>query len=452
MSMHAVLSPSTTENRRFDGASATNARRIGLGLMLSGAAASGVIALWHHQRFFSAYLVAFAFLLSVTLGGLFFVIVQHLVRAGWSVTVRRVSEVITLNIGLLFVLFLPLIPMIYTGKLMPMSAAHVAAHHGAHDQAGHGGEGGHGGEAGHGDAAHETAAAPRGDWNGPALPWVVHGEVDHSKQTWLSFPWVVIRLVVCFALWFLMARYYYGNSVRQDESGDPRHTERMQRWSAPAMLIYGLTVSIAGFDLLMALEPAWYSTMFGVYFFAGGLLGFFAALVLALYLLQRSGRLTESVTPEHYHDVGKFMFAFLVFWAYIAFAQYMLIWYANIPEETLWYQLRQTGQWLGLSVFLILGHFALPFMLLISRYPKRRPALLALGAAYVLVAHFFDMFWVVVPQKAPLGVMPVPLLDAFMLLALGGLYFLNTARNLRGIDLIPVRDPRLLESLNHQNY
>lgn len=444
MSMHAVLSPSATESRRLDEAAVAKVKRIGMGLMLSGAAASGVVALFGSQRFFSAYLVAFSFLLSLTLGGLFFVIVQHLVRAGWSVTVRRVSEVVTLNFGLLFVLFLPLIPMIYTGKLMPMSAAHAAAHHG--------GEHGAAGEGETATAAGHADAGALGDWNGPVIPWAVHGEVDASKQTWLSFPWVVGRLIVCFVLWFLIARFYYANSVRQDATGDPRLTERMQFWSAPATVIFGLTASIAAFDLLMALEPFWYSTIFGVYYFSGGLLAFFATLILALYFLQRSGRLTESVTPEHYHDVGKFMFAFVVFWAYIAYSQYMLIWYANIPEETIWYQLRQSGEWVGLSVFLILGHFVLPFLLLISRFPKRRPGLLALGAAYVLVVHFVDMFWVVVPQKAPLGVMPVPLLDAFVLVALGGLYLANTARNLHGVELIPVRDPRLIESLNHQNY
>ncbi len=441
MSTHALLAPPAEENLEL-GDAAGRASRAGWILFAVGIAGALIAALWQAERFWASYLIAFSYLLSITLGGLFFVIIQHLVRAGWSVTVRRVAEGIASNFLLLAVLAVPVVAGSYMGKLMPKAAAHHEAH-----------AAGHGEADAHGAADAEHTAAALGDFaHGPAIPDVAHGEMDAAKEVWLSFPWVAARLAVFFVLWILIARFYAGTSIKQDESGDPALTARMQRWSAPSVILFALSASLVGFDLLMALDPYWFSTIFGVYFFAGGFLSFFAALIMTLYLLQRSGRVTHSVTPEHYHDVGKFMFAFVVFWAYIAYSQYMLIWYANIPEETIWYWVRQQGAWAAVSVFLILAHFALPFLLLISRYPKRRPSMLALGAAYVLLVHFVDLFWVVAPQKSPLGHFPAPVMDLALLVALGGLYVVSTTRNLARGKLIPIKDPRLVEALNHQNY
>jgi len=225
----------------------------------------------------------------------------------------------------------------------------------------------------------------------------------------------------------------------------------MQRVAAPGMILYAFTQTFAIIDWVMALEPHWYSTMFGVYFFAGGFLAFFASLNLCLYLIQRKGIATKAISQEHFHDTGKFMFAFTVFWAYIGFIQYMLIWYGNIPEESGWFLIRQTGAWIGVSAFLIVGHFVAPFFLGMSRFPKRRPALLAMLAAYILFMHFVDLYWLVAPQKSPLGIADPPVMDFFLLIAMVGVYVLFLVKSLVGVNLIPTGDPRLIESVHFEN-
>lgn len=441
----ALVDAALADNNRID-EHAPGLFRMSGTMVLIGALLSALACMWHSERFWSAYLVAFAYLLSITLGGLFFVIVQHLVKTGWSVVVRRVSECVTMNFGVLFVLFIPLIIGMSIGYLHPKASLKKGEHHAA-APADHGKAG---------TAAHVTPVAHlKGDWkHGPTIEHAVHPKLAKDKQAWLSLKWVLIRVcLIYFPVWFLLSLFFYRNSVAQDTSKDPALTGRMQFWAAPAMLLFALTCGLGGFDLLMALDPYWYSTIFGVYFWAGGFVSFCAALILILVLLQKNGILTKSVSVEHYHDVGKFMFAWIVFWAYVAYSQYMLIWYGNIPEESVWYLIRQTGGWAWVGmVGLVIGHFILPFLLLMSRFPKRRPNLLMVGAIYVLVVHFIDLFWIVQPQKSMLGHVPAPLLDVFVLIALLGIYIASTVHNLRGVPLIPVGDPRLAESLHHETF
>jgi hypothetical protein len=280
-------------------------------------------------RFFHAYLVSFCYFLSLALGALFFVALQHLTRSGWSVVVRRLAEGIAATLPVLAVLCIPV-----------LLGMHDLYHW-----------------------THSDAVA--GD---SLLQW---------KQPYLNTPFFIVRVVVYFVVWTLLAWFFLTASVRQDATGDVRLTLRMQAASAPAMVLYAITVTFAAFDLLMSLDPHWYSTIFGVYYFAGSVVGFFALLALVVYLLQRAGRLTRAITIEHYHDLGKLIFAFVVFWAYIAFSQYLLIWYANIPEETVWYLRRQSGSWAAVSLVLLFAHFVVPFVALLSRVSKRRKSLLA---------------------------------------------------------------------------
>jgi hypothetical protein len=173
----------------------------------------------------------------------------------------------------------------------------------------------------------------------------------------------------------------------------------MQRFAPIGLILYALTQTFAAFDWMMSLEPHWFSTMYPVYFFAASCCGFFAFTILLVFFLQRNGRITSEVTVEHYQDAGKLLFAFgIVFWAYIAFSQYMLIWYANIPEETGWYLTRQMGGWLMVSVLLLLGHFAFPFLAIISRHPKRMKPVIAIAAGWMLFMHFIDLYWLVKPH------------------------------------------------------
>jgi hypothetical protein len=192
-----------------------------------------------------------------------------------------------------------------------------------------------------------------------------------------------------------MALWYWRQSTAQDESRDAKLTEKMQARSAPAMVAYGLTVTLAAFDLLMSLDPRWYSTIFGVYFFAGATIACFSSVIIAVNLLHRGGHLLRGVTVEHFHDLGKFLFCFVFFWGYIAFSQYMLLWYANIPEETEW--LRRHGAttvrgdmngFTAVAVILLFGQLLIPFGGLLSRHVKRNRKALLFWAIWVLVFHW----------------------------------------------------------------
>lgn len=354
-----------------------------------------------------SYLVAFCYFLSVMLGGLFFVLINHVTRAGWSVVVRRFAEAVAANAPLMGILVLPIVVPILMGKDLLYEWTHLT-----HVQ---------------GDA------------------------LLTGKQPYLNVPFFTIRMVVYFAVWSLMGTWFFRQSVRQDESADPELTVRMQSASAPGLFAFAITLTFAAFDLLMSLEPHWFSTMWGVYYFAGSVLCFLATLPLMTAFAQRAGALKGLVTVEHYHDMGKLVFAFIVFWAYIAFSQYMLIWYANIPEETIWFLERQTGQWAAFSWFLFLGHFIVPFLALISRIPKRRKATLLIGACWMLLMHWVDLYYLIMPHASE-GQVPLSLLDLTAWLGVGGLFVAATATRLRGRSLVPKGDPRLAESLAFENF
>jgi len=217
-------------------------------------------------------------------------------------------------------------------------------------------------------------------WADPSV--VADDEALHQKVAYYLNPgFFAVRAVLYFVVWIGLARFFLRRSITQDESGDPALTQRMERGSPAALLLFALTVTFASFDWLMSLEPKWFSTIFGVYYFSGAAVGFLAAIILLVMLLQATGRLTSSVTVEHYHDLGKLLFGFVVFWGYIAFSQYMLIWYANIPEESVWYLARQQGSWKWVSLVLLFGHLLIPFFGLLPREAKRRKLSLGFWAA-----------------------------------------------------------------------
>ena len=207
---------------------------------------------------------------------------------------------------------------------------------------------------------------------------------------------------------------------------------------------------LASVDLLMTLDPHWYSTIFGVYYFAGCAISIFALLSLFGLVLRKNGRLKHSISVEHYHDLGKLLFGFIVFWAYIAFSQYMLIWYGNLPEETEWFLKRQTGEWTTVSLILIFGHFVVPFLLLVSRKIKRRPLLLALTGGYVAIMCWIDIFWLVIPEFSP-GVARFGLLDVLCFLGMNGVFSAAVLFRLSRHSVIAEKDPRLEESLAFEN-
>ncbi len=391
------------QEARHLGAGGGRALRLSAFVAVLGFAASFALgAAAGSARFYQAYLVNYAFFLSLSLGALFFVLIQHVTGATWSVVVRRLAETLAANLPWLGLLAVPV--LLGMRQLYP--------------------------------------------WSDPVH--VAHDALLTAKAPYLNPGFFIVRLAVYFLVWTWLSLYYFRRSCAQDATGDVAHTHGMQRLSGPGLVLFAVTVSFASFDLLMSLNPHWFSTIFGVYFFAGSAVSCFALLALWARLLQRGGLLTRAITREHYHDLGKLVFAFIVFWAYIAFSQYLLIWYANIPEETGWYLARQTGGWTAVTVLLLFGHFFAPFLGLLSRYPKRQMLLLMPGALWVLLMHWVDLYWLVMPGFSP-GRVPLHLLDLTLFLGLGGLSASLILLRLRGRSVIPERDPRLAASLEFEN-
>ncbi len=285
-------------------------------------------------------------------------------------------------------------------------------------------------------------------WNDAALR-----DVDpllQAKSADLNAPFFTVRTAAYFAVWIGLSRFFGRRSLRQDTTLDTAVTLEMRRASGPAMLAFAVTTNFAAFDWLMSLDPYWFSTIFGIYFFAGCAVAFFAALPIVAALLQRMNYLTREITIEHYHEMGKLIFGFMMFWAYIAFSQYLLIWYANIPEETSWFLVRQSGSWRIVSLLLIVGHFLLPFFGLMSRGSRRDLRSLLFWAAFLLVMHAVDLFWLIMPSVSPHG-LPMGLMELLCLLGVGAACAAATLRQTAGIRLIPTGERHLSESLRFHN-
>ena len=279
---------------------------------------------------------------------------------------------------------------------------------------------------------------------------VAHDRLLQVKEPWLNEGGFRLRAVVYFAVWTGLALFFRNSSRRQDASGDEALSRRMARFSPPAIALFALTLTFAGFDWLMSLDPHWYSTMFGVYFFAGTIVCAFAALTVLTLALDFAGYFRGVITGEPLHDLGKLLFAFTVFWAYIAFSQFFLIWYANIPEETGWFLHRLEGSWRPATMALAIGHFAIPFFFLMPRTIKRNRVLLLLGALWMLAMHLWDIYWLVMPNLHHEGV-SFALLDVTSILGVGGLFVAVVSWLLGRGALLPTRDPRLVESLAFEN-
>jgi hypothetical protein len=446
------------------------------------------------RRFAFSWMFAYITVLAIALGSIFFVILQHLTSAGWSVTVRRTAELLGYGVLALIPLFIPI--LMSMGQLFPWlgetpdAKAHGETHSSislitpAYAQVGHTGNPGpdhndpqidkktgteaHGGNRGSAQglpsdtgAVHGAAAHPGEHGNGvEAIEHAEHQahaaghrQIMGSKTWYLTKPFFYARALVYFFIWAFLALRMLGYSVAQDTSKDPQLTVRAQRLAPGATFLFGISLTFAAFDWIMSLEPTWFSTIFGVYYFACGVVSSYATIILVTLALRTSGPLKGAVTPEHYHDLGKLMFGFLVFWAYIGFAQFMLIWYAALPEETTWYHNRwDFGPWAKVSMAIIIGHFVVPFFWLISRNFKRNLGRLQIGAAILLVMHVVDIYWFIMPNYA-LGSNDFAFswIDAACLLAVGGVYGAVVFFRMGKQALVPVGDPRLERALHFQN-
>jgi hypothetical protein len=365
---------------------------------LVGAVACVILGAANPKQFFFSWLVSFLFFLSLALGALFFVLIQYAVQGGWGIVLRRIGETIFVTLPVMAALFLPVLL-------------------GLRD----------------------------------LYSWTVPGAGEHDallrwKAPYLNVPFFLIRAALYFGIWSFIALRYYRGSRSQDVTGDPGVSARLRRLAGPAIIVLALTQTFAAIDWIMSLTPHWYSTIFGVYFFAGSFVGFIALLSVVVVAMRRAGLLDTVISAEHLHDIGKFLFAFTAFWAYIAFSQFFLIWYANLPEETFWYKARIEGSWMAVSLVLMAGHFGAPFFYLMGRGVKRKGSTLAVGGAWLLTMHFVDLYWQVMPTLHPEGLRP-SVLDIAALVTVGGCFVAAAGWLLRRQALVPLRDPRLAESL-----
>jgi len=442
-------SPSSTDYRIGLGGWA-NAWKIAAAFGCLGLAGAGAGYVADAKRFAFSYLFAFVFVLTIGLGSMMFVLIQHLTSAGWSVTVRRTAEFLMSGMPMLAVLFVPV--LLVSGHLFPWM----------HMDSGHG---------------HEAALART--VHTPEVPAqsAVHAESTNSaeaeqtlieeheeahlvslKRPYLNTPFFLGRVAFYFLVWTLIALRLFGLSTRQDSTKDPSLTVSAQRMAPLAMIVTALTMTFAGFDWLMSLDPTWYSTIFGVWIFAGAIVCTHALITLITLGLRRSGHLGNAVTVEHFHDLGKLSFGFLVFWAYIGFSQFFLIWYASIPEETTFYHNRWgDGPWKAVSLLILFAHFVFPFLFMLSRNVKRRPGVLAIGVLTVVLMHVVEVYWIVMPNYVPSegmqrgDVLAVSWVDLACLVGVAGAYFAWVFRQMTRHALIPVGDPRLPRSMAFEN-
>jgi len=377
---------------------------IGIGIAFLVMSAIGYAA--EPEQFYFSYLIGWVFCLTLAIGALFFIFFQHLTRAEWSVVVRRIPEALTWIFPMLVVLGIPI--------LFGMHDLYHWTHEAIYD---------------------------------PASP--EYDEVLAGKRAYLNTPFWIVRVVLYFAAWTFVSYKLYTLSVRQDVNPETDIPARLRTVSAWGLPLTAVTTAFASYDLLMSTDPHWFSTIFGIYFFSGAFLAAICFITILSITFQQGGMLQGAVTEEHYHDLGKFMFGFVVFWAYIAFSQYMLIWYGGLPEETAWYRHRLAHGWGYHSAALTLGHFVIPFLLMLPRFVKRSVPLMSFWSISLLIMHWFDLHWIVAPVLHEHG--GFHWLDFACWIGLFSLTIGMVVYRLSRHALVPQNDPRLAESLRFEN-
>jgi hypothetical protein len=353
-----------------------------------------------HQFSFS-WLFAFAFFFTILAGCFFWIIVHHVTDAEWSVVVRRQLENLAMLMPVMAVFFIPVL---------------IFRHH-----------------------LYEWMNVAPG-----------HDPILDSKRAYLNWHFFLVRAIFYFVFFTGAAFVLRRSSVRQDRDGNPAYTLKMRKTAFIALPLFALSLTFGAYDWLLGLDYHWFSTMWGVYIFAGAAGSSMSLLVLVITALRNAGYLKDIVTTEHYHIMGKWMLSFTVFWAYIGFSQYMLIWYANMPEETEYFIRRNTESWNSLSLFLVIGRFFVPFALLLLRGPKKKARQLCMIAGWLIFMQLVDIYIVILPALHGVGV-HVSIWDLVSLIGIGATLGFFYLRILARTSLFPNRDPRLLESLRTTN-
>ncbi len=364
-------------------------------LALLGAATFGLGLLFARQRALSSFLLLNIGFLGMGLGAAFFIALQYVCGAHWAVALRRVPEAMC---GILPWAALGILITILVGRsLYPWTEEHATG----------------------------------------------------MKGVILSYPFVLGRTVVFLGIWLLLVRALVHGSRLQDDTGDASLSESNVRLSAVFLVVFGLTFWVAVFDWVMSLEPEWYSTMYGVYHFAGLFLGAIAAIIILVVWLSRVGPLRSVLTAEHLHDLGKLLFGFSTFWMYIWFSEYMLIWYADFPEETAHFVRRLTGGWGPLFVANMVVTWLIPFFILLPKPVKRNPDMLVRVACMILFGRWLDLYLLIYPAAVGHETVTFGVLELGMALGAPGLFMLVFVRAYRACAPVPIADPLLNASLSH---
>ena len=349
----------------------------------------------NRDQFFHSYLIGFVFWIGVTLGALALLMLQHLTGGAWGLVIRRVLEAATRTIPLLLVLFIPI--ALGLSRLYPWM----------HTQ--------------------EMAKSPA---------------LMSKSEHYLNPAFFIERAVIYFAIWVLLAYLLNRWSLEQDRTAQPRSTRRMKMLSGPGLGLFVLTTTFASIDWVMSLDPEWSSTMFGLLFVASWALSAMAFVIATMALLSSRTPLVDIVRASHFHDLGKLLLALVMLWSYFAFSQFLIIWSGNLPEETTWYLRRLRGGWGWIAIAVIVLHFALPFLLLLSRDLKRNARKLAMLAGFLLVMRLVDIFWMIEPEfnRAHFH---LSWMDVAAPLGIGGIWLAMFSWQLQQRPLVPLNDPQL---------
>jgi len=347
------------------------------------------------------YLLAYTFIVSIGVGALFLVALEYVTGAIWSVPLRRIVEFFAALVPLLFILIIPL-----------LFSMHDLFHW-----------------------THEEVVA--------------QDEILQGKTPYLNVQFFILRAFVIIAVWTLFYFILSRNSLKQDSSGEQKLTTINIRLSAIFIPIFAITISVTAIDWLMSVEPHWFSTIFGVYYFSGTVIAALAAVTLATVLLKENGYLHDKMTNDHLYSLGALMFVFVNFWAYIAFSQYLLIWYADLPEETFWFLQKWDGSWAIFSILLIVIHFLVPYIVLLSQPAKMDPKRLKFVSMWLLLAHLFDLYWIVMPEMPGLEEgYSFSWIDLVFPIAVVGFVILIFSMKAKKNNIIPVGDPKLKRGLD----
>ncbi len=369
------------------------------GVGIVGLIASAVGYFLNSEQFFFSYLTSFTFFTSIALASMILVMIHHITKSSWGTVLRRIPETFSSTIWIWAIFFIPI--------LLGMSSLY--------------------------------------QWTN--TEYVMDDPIMLGKVPYLNEPFFVIRQFIYFAVWGYLGYRLHKVSVDMDRTNDWGLTALLRKISAPGILLFSLTIAFASFDWMMSLDAHWFSTMFGVYFFAMSFQALFPVLILMTFWLHKKGMLKNTITKSHVYDMGAWFFGFTVFYAYIAFCQFLLIYYANIPEETLWFYHRLEGSWALITYSLIVCRFLIPFVLLLNRDRKHNKTLLIITSVLIIVMHLIELHWIVMPVLHHGGV-AISWLDITTLLGLGGIFMGLFFSTLKSHNIVPINDPTLSDSLD----